>query len=345
MDKTKVCCECVKRKKLEMFEKRKDTGRYRRSCRECCSVKAMINLYKRKNPSYKPTKEYIESVRKNFNAKINNRKNRDKLKTKVCNCCGKRKSVTKFRFRSEDNFLQGRCKDCERSSWRGYYYDNSEWILEKEKEFKKNNKEHCSNLRYERRQKNLEEIREKDLQRYYENREAFSARRSELRRQNLEKYQQKEREYYQKKLEENPDYYRASGKRYYYNNKEKEAQRAREYRKNNPDIMSALDAKRRAFQLNATPQWLTKEHFNEILKKYTRRDCKNKNLNKEKYHVDHIVPLCGVDEKGNRNVSGLHVPWNLRVLKSTTNLQKNNKFYGKWVHFSIRKKENFNEIG
>ena len=105
------------------------------------------------------------------------------------------------------------------------------------------------------------------------------------------------------------------------------------------------DIKRRAFQLNATPQWLTKEHFNEILKKYTRRDCKNKNLNKEKYHVDHIVPLCGVDEKGNRNVSGLHVPWNLRVLKSTTNLQKNNKFYGKWVHFSIRKKENFNEIG
>ena len=40
MDKTKVCGECVKRKKLEMFEKRKDTGRYRRSCRECCSVKA-----------------------------------------------------------------------------------------------------------------------------------------------------------------------------------------------------------------------------------------------------------------------------------------------------------------
>jgi len=340
MDKTKVCGECVKKKKLEMFEKRKDTGKYRRSCRECCSVKAMINLYKRKDPLYKPTKKYIESLRKNFNAKINNRKNRDKLKTKVCNCCGKRKSVTTFRFRPEDNFLQGRCKDCERASWRGYYYDNSDWLLKKAKEFQRNNKEHCSNLRYERRQENLEFCRAKDRQRWHDNKETLSVRRSELRKQHIEKCLQKERENYHKNIKER----RKIAKRYYHNNKEKEAQRAREYRKNNPDIMSALDAKRRASQLNATPQWLTKEHFKEILKKYARRDRKNKNLNKEKYHVDHIVPLCGVDEKGNRNVSGLHVPWNLRVLKSTTNLQKNNKFYGKWVPFYIREKENFNAI-
>ena len=331
MYKTKVCCECNKRKQIEMFSLRIDTGRYRNKCRECLSVQAMINLHKRKNPSYKPTKEYIESVRKNFNAKINNRKNRDKLKTKVCNCCGKRKSVTKFRFRPEDNFLQGRCKDCERSSWRNYYYDNSEWLLENAKEFRKNNKEHCARLRYERRQKNLEGIRKKDLQRYYENREALSARRSELRRQNLEKHLQKEREYYHNNI----DKVRAKAKRYHDKNKEKEAERHREYRRNNPAIFAALYAKRRAATLNATPCWLTEEQSKQIQTKYAQRD-REKKRSGEQYDVDHIVPLRGVDENGKRNVSGLHVPWNLRVIKATTNNKKRHRFYDKWIHPCVR---------
>jgi len=50
-----------------------------------------------------------------------------------------------------------------------------------------------------------------------------------------------------------------------------------------------------------------------------------KNLDKEtgvKHHVDHIVPICGV------NVSGLHVPWNLRVVPSSINYKKNVKTFG-----------------
>jgi hypothetical protein len=36
----------------------------------------------------------------------------------------------------------------------------------------------------------------------------------------------------------------------------------------------------------------------------------------QKFHVDHIVPIQG------RNVSGLHVPWNLRVVPATVNHKK-----------------------
>lgn len=43
------------------------------------------------------------------------------------------------------------------------------------------------------------------------------------------------------------------------------------------------------------------------------------------YELDHIVPL-----RGNPRVCGLHVPWNLRVVKRKTNWKKGSKFKTDW---------------
>ena len=82
-----------------------------------------------------------------------------------------------------------------------------------------------------------------------------------------------------------------------------------------PHGKSVEDAKRvrrRATQLNATPKWLTKNDKEKIRKIYAK--CP------KGYHVDHIVPLKGKD------VCGLHVPSNLRIITAHKNQSKGNRF-------------------
>lgn len=77
-------------------------------------------------------------------------------------------------------------------------------------------------------------------------------------------------------------------------------------------------AMRRARKLKATPPWLTKEHRSEIRQIYNRSQeisIKTGIL----HHVDHIIPLAGL------NVCGLHVPWNLQIIEGKENCRKNNK--------------------
>jgi len=103
-------------------------------------------------------------------------------------------------------------------------------------------------------------------------------------------------------------------------NSEKVALHKRYYRKAEPLKHSVWDANKRAKRLKRFPTWLTEVDKQAISKVY--EEAKQLSMITGVSHqVDHIVPLLG------KNVSGLHVPWNLQVLTSLENNIKNNKFY------------------
>ena len=87
-------------------------------------------------------------------------------------------------------------------------------------------------------------------------------------------------------------------------------QRARLWRKDNPEQVAAYKAKRRARKLNQTPI-LTKSEDKRIKLVYK----KSHELGSD-WHVDHIKPL---------SKNGLHHPNNLQIVTANYNLQKSDK--------------------
>jgi 5-methylcytosine-specific restriction endonuclease McrA len=123
---------------------------------------------------------------------------------------------------------------------------------------------------------------------------------------------------------------KAAGKRYYEKNRpaviaraaarpaeEKRRNRA-EYKDRNVDVVRADTSVRKRRHREATPRWLTPSERLQMRELYVQAR-KMTELTRERYVVDHIVPLRG------ESVCGLHVPWNLRVITQEENLKKSNK--------------------
>ena len=109
---------------------------------------------------------------------------------------------------------------------------------------------------------------------------------------------------------------------------------SRDYRKNNREKICAYNKKYRVDNLgwylsyyriynatrktrkqNATPRWINNELINDIYRLANNLTT----ITGVKHEVDHIIPL------KNKNVCGLHVHENLRVITATENRKKHNK--------------------
>lgn len=142
--------------------------------------------------------------------------------------------------------------------------------------------------------------------------------RSEVKKLWHKKTRDQRSEYNKKYHIENRQDRATKGKKRRSENKEKYAAISKRWQSNNPDKVRELSARYRAKKLQATPEWLTQEHLDQIKDIYAHaRDCEV--VTGDQYHVDHIVPLQGKD------ICGLHVPWNLQVLPAEVNQSKSNK--------------------
>lgn len=118
--------------------------------------------------------------------------------------------------------------------------------------------------------------------------------------------------------EENPDKVSESGKSLYERNRNAILANQKEYRCNNRAKLNSKAAKERASKNRATPSWLTQTDKEFIEVAYAMAKIMSK-MTDEVYHVDHIDPLNG------KEICGLHVPLNLRVILAEENLSKGNR--------------------
>jgi 5-methylcytosine-specific restriction endonuclease McrA len=154
------------------------------------------------------------------------------------------------------------------------------------------------------------------LKRYYEaNKHKWRERHARMTPEDKEKARVRAREWYIN----NKDRATTRARNWSRSNPDKRFEIKRGWRRRNPGIVCDLKRRRDAALLKRTPPWLTKEQLKEIRATYVLAS-ELSWLSEGGLHVDHIVPIQG------KNVSGLHVPWNLQIIPARENIRKGNRY-------------------
>lgn len=149
------------------------------------------------------------------------------------------------------------------------------------------------------RENNKQYILKRDREKYIQNKEDILVQRKDFYKKNKMSILNRVSEYQKNNRDVN-----------------KRAQRA--HYQNNKPIYMARSARRRAAKLNATPTWLSNIQKVQIEWFYLAAKMMT-DTSGVKHHVDHIHPLQG------DGFTGLHVPWNLQIVKAKDNIAKSNK--------------------
>jgi hypothetical protein len=139
------------------------------------------------------------------------------------------------------------------------------------------------------------------------------------------------RNHHAKKLEKNPNWYadfyaknteriKEHGRIGYQRHRAKRLEAAKTWAKNNPGMANANKKAYKASKQRACPVWVREdEDLMWMMSEAYDLASMRTEMFGFAWHVDHIVPLRG------KEVSGLHVPWNLQVIPGVENMTKSNK--------------------
>lgn len=215
----------------------------------------------------------------------------------ICKICKEEKDESSFYIRKDSGKPRSECKVCwcnKTSKWQDDNRDKVRGYVRKscKKAYDSNPEKHREKSRVQRKNDpDAHKIRVKKS--YIKMQNNISEHEKERRRRNSLNWAQ--------------------------NNRGKAREFSKKHRSIYPERHAARQSKRRAAKINATPSWLTNIHLMQIQWYYTTAKMMTKTTGIP-HDVDHIHPLQG------DGFNGLHVPWNLQVLKASDNRKKRNSF-------------------
>lgn len=235
--------------------------------------------------------------------------------SKRCPCCGEVKPRSAFyRNRAKPDGLSPQCKPCKNAMQKKWGQKNPSKRREIDKRWCENNREKRAEIVRAWHEKNIDSARamaaawelSNKARRAYQRRIRFVAKREELRAYDAARYAA------------DPEKSRAASRAWRAANIDRVRAQAVEWAKQNPHKVRAQAARRRAAKLRATPSW-----YGDADRSVELGLCEMatalERATGEKWHVDHIYPIRGKD------VCGLHVWQNLRVIPATLNISKHNR--------------------
>lgn len=125
-----------------------------------------------------------------------------------------------------------------------------------------------------------------------------------------------------KAREADPERFKRNQANYCSRNRDKRLQSSREYYAKNRGKYLEYNRMRETGVKLATPAWVDRDAVEAVYQEAKRLEAETG----LKYHVDHQVPIKGVNSKGEHVVCGLHVHYNLVPLTERENRVKSNRF-------------------
>ncbi len=233
---------------------------------------------------------------------------------KLCCTCKQEKPVEEFgRLAASNDGLAIRCKECFRRLNKESAQRNPEARKSSKRKYYESHKEEIAAKSIINHKRYVEQNREKVLAKKRAYRLANMAKVREGQKRWEQANPEKRRAYYDAALARDPARIHANWKRNYKPEQAKAI--AKRWKKENPDKVRACSAEYDSRKRVAKTPWANTFFIGEIYKLAQLRT----KMTGVKWVVDHIVPV------RHRNVCGLHVEQNLRVIPEKVNYAKSNK--------------------
>jgi hypothetical protein len=119
----------------------------------------------------------------------------------------------------------------------------------------------------------------------------------------------------------NPAAYVERNQAYHAAHRDKRLAQMAKWLTNNKHVHNAIEARRHAQKLKATPVWANGEYDQLVIAEAYELARRRTLMTGVIWHVDHIIPL------RSKRVCGLHCASNLRVITKSENCSKQNRYW------------------